>query len=86
MGVFHMYALAPIMSNKGLQRVGVFFFMNGLGTVAEAIVWGHRKHWLKATLAWIFGVLVSSWTAEAARIPNGLSKITWREVCDAPHY
>lgn len=81
-----MYALAPIMSNAGLQRIGLFFVLNGFGTVGEAMVWGHKRHWLKTLLAWIFELSVASWTAEAARIPNGLSKIPWREVCDAPYY
>lgn len=86
MAAFHMYALEPIMSRTGLHRVGVFFCLNGVATVAEALVWGHRKHWLKTVMAWLFEIAVASWTAEAARIPNGLSKIPWREMCDAPHF
>jgi hypothetical protein len=86
MAIFHIYALAPIMSTTGLQRVGWFFILNGLATVAEAIIWGPKKHWLRTLLAWTFELVVSSWTAETAGIPNGLSKIPWREMCDAPHY
>jgi len=86
MAIFHIYALAPIMSSVGLERIGLFFLVNGFATVAEAVVWGHQKHWVKTAMAWIFEVAIASWTAEAARIPNGLSKIPWREMCDAPHY
>ena len=86
MAIFHIYGLAPIMSTTGLQRVGWFFILNGLATVTEAIIWGHKKHWLRTLLAWAFELAVSSWTAEAAGIPNGLSKIRWREICDSSHY
>jgi hypothetical protein len=82
MAIFHVYALTPIMDSAGLQRIGLFFFLNGVATVAEALVWGHKKHWFKTLMAWVFEVVVASWTAEAARIPNGLSKIPWREMCD----
>ena len=83
MAIFHVYALSPIMGTAGLQRIGMFFFLNGLATVAEALVWGHRRHWVKTVLAWAFQVVTASWTAEAARIPNGLSRIPWRELCNA---
>jgi hypothetical protein len=83
MAVFHVYALLPILNNQALARIGVFFFLNGIATVAEAAIWGHKKHWTKATLAWIFETLLASWTASGMNIPNGLSKIPWREICDA---
>ncbi|KAI9734106.1 MAG: hypothetical protein M1818_007044 [Claussenomyces sp. TS43310] len=86
MATFHTYALAPIMSKTGLQRIGAFFIVNGIATVAEAMIWGRKKHWLKTLMAWAFEITLASWTAETARIPNGLSKINWREMCDAPHY
>jgi hypothetical protein len=86
MAIFHTYALEPIMSTTGLQRVGWFFILNGLATPAEAIIWGRKKHWLRTLLAWTFELAVSSWTAETAGIPNGLSKICWREICDASQY
>lgn len=82
MAIFHVYALSPIMDTAGLQRVGIFFLMNGVATVSEALIWGHRKHWLKTALAWGFELALSSWTAEAASIPNGLSRIRWMELCD----
>jgi hypothetical protein len=83
MAAFHVYALSPIIDTAGLQRIGMFFCLNGIATVAEALVWGHRKHWLKTALAWAFEVTVASWAAEASSIPNGLSRIPWRELCDA---
>lgn len=86
MGIFHMYALAPVMSITGLIRVGLFFFLNGVASVAETLIWGQKKHWVKAVLAWVFELTISSWTASAARIPNGLSKVPWREICDVSHY
>ena len=83
MAVFHVYALTPIMDTAGLQRIGIFSFLNGIAMATEALVWGHRKHWLKMALAWAFEVAIASWTAEAAGIPNGLSRIPRRELCDA---
>lgn len=83
MAVFHVYALSPIMDPACLQRIGIFFTLNGIAVVAEALIWGHRKHWLKTALAWAFEVAIAGWTAEAARIPNGLSRIPWGELCDA---
>jgi hypothetical protein len=83
MAIFHVYALSPTMDTAGLQRIGMFFFLNGIATTSEALVWGQRKHWLKAVLAWVFEITLASWTAEAARIPNGLSRIHWKELCDA---
>jgi hypothetical protein len=78
-----MYGLAPIMDATGLLRIGIFFFLNGVATVIEAMIWGQRKHWLRTVLAWVFEITIASWTAEAARIPNGLSRIPWRELCDS---
>lgn len=82
MAVFHMYALAPILDREALYRIGLFFFVNGIATVAEAAVWGKRRHWLKAVLAWVFETAIATWTASGVNFPNGLSKIPWREMCD----
>jgi hypothetical protein len=81
MALFHMYALAPILTRSALIRIGMFFFLNGIATVTEAAIWGHKKHWLKTVLAWAFETSISSWTAAGMNIPNGLSKIPWREIC-----
>lgn len=64
----------------------MFFFLNGVATVVEAMIWGKRRHWLKGVFAWIFETVLASWTASNAGIPNGLSKIRWKDVCDAPRY
>jgi hypothetical protein len=86
MAVFHIYALYPILSHEALVRIGVFFFLNGVATVSEAAIWGHKKHWLKTTLAWIFETTLASWAASGMNIPNGLSRILWREICDSTNY
>jgi hypothetical protein len=83
MAVFHMYALQPIIDRDALIRIGLFFLINGIATVAEAAVWGKKRHWLKAVLAWIFETSISTWTAKGINFPNGLSKIPWREMCNA---
>jgi hypothetical protein len=44
MAAFHMYALSPILNREGLTRIGVFFMLNGVATVSEAAIWGHKKH------------------------------------------
>lgn len=84
MAVFHMYVLAPILPMSSLLRIGAFFLLNGVGTVAETMVWGTRRHWLKAVLAWTFETALATWTAEGVHIPNGLSKIPWKEMCGSP--
>lgn len=84
MAVFHMYALYPMLNQKAIGRVGMFFFVNGIGTVAEAGLWGHRKHWMKTLLAWAFETTLASWLAAGLNIPNGLSRIRWSDVCRAP--
>jgi hypothetical protein len=86
MAIFHAYALAPILSKPEIIRICAFFLINGVATVAEAALWGEKRHWAKAVLAWIFETAISSWTAAGMNIPNGLSKIPWRDVCNAPSY
>ncbi len=84
MAIFHIYALAPILPKSSLIRIGLFFLLNGIGTVVEAMLWGKRRHWVKAVLAWTFETMLATWTAQAAHIPNGLSKIPWRDMCGPP--
>ena len=86
MTIFHCYALYPILSREGLVRIGVFFMLNGVATVSEAAVWGYKKHWVKAALAWICETMLATWAASGLNIPNGLSRIPWSELCNAPSY
>lgn len=83
MGLFHMYALQPILRPEGLIRIGLFFLLNGVAVVVEAMIWGKKRHWLKALLAWVFEACIASWAASYMSIPHGLSKIPWKEICDA---
>jgi hypothetical protein len=83
MSVFHMYALQPILHRDGLIRVGLFFFLNGVATVVETMIWGSKKHQLKTLLAWAFETSVATWAASGMRIPHGLWNIRWKEICDA---
>ena len=84
MGAFHVYALAPILSRSGLVRIWWFFFFNGVATVAEALLWGRKRHWAKTVLGWTFQALVSAWTIQATEIPHGLSQVAWRDICGSP--
>lgn len=123
MAIFHIYALSPILNREGLIRIGVFFMLNGIATVSEAAIWGHKNHCKcfglvlfvsgpscettsqfslnnlhrvitkfphhagsKAAMAWICETILATWTASGLNIPNGLSRVPWRELCDAPSY
>ena len=68
MAVFHVYALAPILPQESLFRIGFFFVINGVATVGEIFVWGNRHHWLKTVLAWAFEITIATWTAEVSMI------------------
>jgi hypothetical protein len=81
MAAFHVYALVPILKNDALLRIGLFFVLNGVATVAELAVWGRKDHWVKAVMAWIFETSLATWTANGINFPNGLSKIPWKDVC-----
>jgi hypothetical protein len=83
MAIFHIYALAPILDRKALLHIGLFFLLNGIGTVSEAAIWGHKKHWIKTALAWVFETTLATWAASGMNIPNGLSKIPWQGICNA---
>jgi hypothetical protein len=40
----------------------------------------------KAAMAWTCETILATWTASGLNIPNGLSRVPWRELCDAPSY
>ncbi|PBP19167.1 hypothetical protein BUE80_DR010043, partial [Diplocarpon rosae] len=63
MAIFHIYALSPILNMSALVRIGAFFMLNGIATVFEAAIWGHKKHWVKTSMAWFFELAVASWAA-----------------------
>ncbi|KAK2741775.1 hypothetical protein FQN57_005519 [Myotisia sp. PD_48] len=82
MGLFHAYALAPLLSFEGVLRISGFFLLNGIGTVIESSVWGKRAHWGKALLAWVFELIIATWTVEGLSVPKGLKNVSWKSVCD----
>lgn len=82
MGVFHAYALAPLLPVDALARVCAFFLLNGIGTVIEDAVWGRHMHWGKTLLAWVFELGIASWTVEGLSVPKGLRNVAWSSICD----
>lgn len=81
MSIFHVVALSPLLSPAGLLRVGAFFLLNGVATVGEVMVWGRRRSWVRAALAWGFETAVATWTAEKCGIPRGFGGVRWADVC-----
>ncbi len=81
MGIFHVVSLSPLLSPVGLQRIMWFFILNGVGTIAEVLVWGRKRNWMRASLAWAFETALASWTAEKCGIPRGFHGIKWGELC-----
>lgn len=81
MGAFHVGGLWPLLSTEGLKRIMAFFIINGLGTIAEVLVWGRKRNWIRASLAWAFQTVVASWAAETAGLPRGLHGIQWGKLC-----
>ncbi|EFR02194.1 hypothetical protein MGYG_05197 [Nannizzia gypsea CBS 118893] len=82
MGLFHAYSLAPVLPLDGILRIIAFFLLNGIGTVIETAIWGRNSHWGKALLAWIFEILVASWTVEGLSLPKGLQNVSWDSICN----
>lgn len=81
MSVFHMYAIAPLLTDEGIRRMGLFFVVNGVLTVAEAIVWDKKKHWLRTIMAWIAELTIASWTVKAFELPDGIWRADWKGLC-----
>lgn len=86
MAIFHMHALAPLLSYEGLKRIGLFFVGNGVLTVVEVIVWGRRKHWARAAAAWIIQTAFASWVVMAIPFAHGLMELNWKEICRPKDY
>lgn len=84
MAVFHVYLLYPILPSHSLFRIGMFFVINGVATICEAAIWGRKRHWLKAVMAWTFETYLASWAVETAQIPNGVHNIPWRSMFCGP--
>ncbi|TGO14050.1 hypothetical protein BTUL_0059g00360 [Botrytis tulipae] len=82
MAAFHVYALAPMLTDKALFRIGTFFVLNGFATVGEAMVWGRKESWVKTGLAWVTEMSLAAWTADALGIPRGVHGIKWRDICE----
>lgn len=81
MGIFHVYALAPLLPLDALLRVFAFFLLNGVGVVMEEATWGKQAHWGKTLLAWVFELAIASWTVEGLSVPQGLRSMSWKNVC-----
>jgi hypothetical protein len=86
MAVFHMWTLAPLLSLEGVKRMGLFFVINGVLTVMEVAIWGKRRHWLRAVLAWASEVAIASWVAMAVPFAEGLMHLDWRGICRPRDY
>ncbi|KAA8570461.1 hypothetical protein EYC84_002742 [Monilinia fructicola] len=81
MAVFHVYALAPMLTDKALLRIGMFFVLNGFATVGEALVWGRRESWVKTGLAWVTEMSLGGLDSRRAGIPRGVHGIRVGELC-----
>jgi hypothetical protein len=81
MGAFHVFAMQPLLPGVSLARIGLFFVINGIATVCEVAIWGHRKSWLRVGIAWLFETALATWAMETVYIPRGLTQIPWRNIC-----
>ncbi|KAK2812002.1 hypothetical protein FQN50_001710 [Emmonsiellopsis sp. PD_5] len=82
MGLFHVYGLRPLLPFDALARIYAFFLLNGFGTVVEDALWGRETHWGKTIVAWVFELIIASWTVEGLEVPKGLRDIRWSSICD----
>ncbi|KAF2468178.1 uncharacterized protein BDR25DRAFT_290844 [Lindgomyces ingoldianus] len=81
MAAFHVYALAPLLSDEGRKRVALFFVGNGVLTVLEVAVWGKRRHWVRAVVAWVVELVLASWVVQAVEVADGVLEADWRGLC-----
>ncbi|KAF2118486.1 hypothetical protein BDV96DRAFT_387455 [Lophiotrema nucula] len=84
MAWFHVYALEPLLSQEGKWRIGVFFIGNGIFTVVEVAIWGKKRHWLRALIAWAIELSLSSWAVAAIEVADGVLAADWRGLCRVP--
>lgn len=75
MAVFHMYCFYPVLDQRAVNRIGLFFFLNGIATIAESAIWGKKRHWAKAALAWTFQIILATWVASSLNLPSNTLKI-----------
>ncbi|KAF2270650.1 hypothetical protein CC78DRAFT_411118, partial [Lojkania enalia] len=81
MAVFHMYALEPLLNDEGRRKIGWFFVVNGIFTVAEVAVWGRKRHWARTVVAWCIELAISTWTIRAVPIADGVLGADWKGLC-----
>ncbi|KAI6249916.1 hypothetical protein HI914_01645 [Erysiphe necator] len=80
MAIFHMFCVYPVLNSKAVNRIGLFFFINGVATLAEAVMWGKKRHWAKAVLAWTFEIIIATWVASSLDVPSNTLSILWNEA------
>ena len=73
--------MSPILSAEGKLRIGLFFVLNGVLTMAESAVWGRKRDWRRALMAWVFELALASWAVETAQVADGLLEADWRGLC-----
>ncbi|KAJ4287999.1 hypothetical protein N0V90_012015 [Kalmusia sp. IMI 367209] len=81
MAVFHAEVMSPLLPPEGKLRIGLFFVLNGVCTVAEVAVWGKKRDWRRALMAWIIELALASWAVETAQVADGLLNADWRGLC-----
>jgi hypothetical protein len=81
MAVFHAEVMSPLLPPEGKRRIGLFFVLNGIFTVIEVAVWGKRRDWRRALMAWIIELSLASWAVQTAQVADGLLNADWRGLC-----
>jgi hypothetical protein len=81
MAVFHVYAMEPMLTSEGVWRIGLFFVLNGILTVVEVAVWGKKRHWLRAVMAWAFELSFAAWVVAAIDVSDGVLEADWKDLC-----
>ncbi|KAJ4345235.1 uncharacterized protein N0V89_011364 [Didymosphaeria variabile] len=81
MAVFHAEVMSPLLPPEGKMRIGLFFVLNGVFTVIEVAVWGKKRDWRRALMAWIIELALASWAVQTAQVADGLLHADWRGLC-----